>query len=151
MKYLQNLQQLRYSKTYIESKREYLVDKLKTKYEVYKQNHASSETEYNKNYSYSNPLFHDEQDDNEGIQNEIESYLYSPPDKYINPFTWWKENSNSFPILAKMSLRYLVIPCTASFIERTWSLCAPMFRENRKSLSNNLIESMLYFKKFLNE
>ena len=45
--------------------------------------------------------------------NEISHYLSSNVRNDVNPFKWWNENKDNFPILAKLAKKYLCVSATS--------------------------------------
>lgn len=50
--------------------------------------------------------------------NEVSHYLSSNVRNDVNPFKWWNENKDNFPILAKLAKKYLCVSATSVASER---------------------------------
>ncbi len=86
--------------------------------------------------------------------NEIDEYLKlkviieSTAMKWVTSFdvfNWWEQHRSRFPILYKIAIRYLSIPCASSFCERIFSTggllsscCSTDTIERRIQLAHNL-------------
>ena len=51
-----------------------------------------------------------------------------------NPLTFWKNNQKSLPMLTKLALKYLSIPCSSSESERIYSTSGDIITKKRNKL-----------------
>lgn len=86
--------------------------------------------------------------DNVSIKNEVERYLkIDQVSTKINPFNWWKDNQEEFPILASLAREYLAIPATSTPSEHLFSSAGNLMTVKRTSLKPNLFERILFLQR----
>jgi len=56
---------------------------------------------------------------------------------------WWRDDSPSFPHLAKMAGRFLAVPASLACLERLFSSAGKMHDDLKKSTSEGTMESQL--------
>ena len=57
----------------------------------------------------------------ERAKKEVKKYLCIDSDPKQKPLLWWKQYSSQFPVLSKLSRKYLCIPATSVSSERAFS------------------------------
>ena len=83
----------------------------------------------------------------------IEQYFSEPVLEFhrSNCFTWWNDNKNRFPLLAKLAQRYLAAPPTSVPSERVFSGASDIYDEKRNRLSPEKAETLLFIKNNFND
>ena len=89
------------------------------------------------------PPDHDIPDD----YNEISHYLTSNVRNDDNPFKWWNDNKDSFPILAKLAKKYLCVSATSIASERLFSDIGNIITAKRTNLKPERISRMVFLKR----
>jgi hypothetical protein len=81
-------------------------------------------------------------------ENEVTVYL-SLPEMNINsnPFSWWREHKEQFPILSKLARIYLPIPATSTPSERLFSCAGNLLMAKRTRLNPELFNRLMFLKK----
>ena len=69
--------------------------------------------------------------------------------KRCDPLSYWQNNSNSKPILAKCARRYLCAPPGSIASERLFSTAADIADDKRNRLLSEKVEMLLFLKKNL--
>ena len=79
---------------------------------------------------------------------EVDQFLLAPllDFKKSNPFKWWQDNCHHYPILAKITQRYLPSPATSVRSERLFSGAGEVYDDKRSRLMPELAESLLLIK-----
>ena len=75
-------------------------------------------------------------DTSDPVQDEVENYFkqeQSP--RHSSPLDWWKVNGHRFPLLARLSWKYLAITATSRPVERVFSVVGLIVSRLRASLS----------------
>ena len=84
-------------------------------------------------------------DSSDPVQDEVENYFkqeQSP--RHSSPLDWWKVNGHRFPLLARLSRKYLAITARSTPAERVFSVAGLIVSRLRASLSpEHLIVSRL--------
>lgn len=76
---------------------------------------------------------------------EVERYKSSPDlDLEDDPLQWWKINSNVYPRLAQLALKYLTIPATSVPSERVFSRGGNIITDTRGSLTNQHASELVF-------
>ena len=84
-----------------------------------------------------------------GNYNEISHYLSSNIRNDVNPFKWWDENKNNFPILTKLAKKYLCISATSVASERLFSDVGNIITAKRTNLKPERVSKMVFLKRNL--
>ena len=84
----------------------------------------------------------------EDIEPEVDQFLSTSliDFKKGNPFKWWQDHYKHYPILAKVSQRYLPSPATSVHSEHLFSGASEVYDEKRSRLQPELAESLLMIK-----
>ena len=61
-------------------------------------------------------------------------------------YSWWKDNTSRFPLLAKLARKYLSAPPTSVLSERLFSSAGDIYTEKRNRLSPDKAEQLLFIK-----
>ena len=79
---------------------------------------------------------------------EVDQYLTAPllDFKKGNPLKWCQDNYHCYPILAKVSWRYLSSPATNIHFEHLFSGAGEVYDDKRSRLAPELAESLLLIK-----
>ena len=79
---------------------------------------------------------------------DIDKYLCEPLLKFHrgNCYTWWVENKERFPVLAKLAQRYLSAPPTSVPSERLFSGAGEIYYDRRNRLAPERAETLLFIK-----
>ena len=87
-------------------------------------------------------------EDIEPSESEVDQFLSAPllDFKKGNLFKWWQDNYKHYPILAKVSRRYLPSPATSVHSERLFSGAGEIYDEKQSWLQPELAESLLMIK-----
>ncbi|XP_061128956.1 zinc finger BED domain-containing protein 4-like [Syngnathus typhle] len=81
---------------------------------------------------------------------QLDGYLSEVPiSRSDDPLTYWRNNHDRFPDLAKMARKYLSAPCTSTDSERLFSAAAHVLDEKRNRLHCDKAEKLLLIKKNL--
>ena len=59
-------------------------------------------------------------------------------------YSWWKDNTSRFPLLAKLARKYLSAPPTSVPSERLFSSAGHIYTEKRNRLSPDKAEQLLF-------
>ena len=83
--------------------------------------------------------------------NEVNNYLNDNitelADPNTNPFKWWNENKQRFPVLAILARKYLSIPATSVPSERLFSDAGNNMTNKRTCLNPKFFQEILFIKK----
>lgn len=80
--------------------------------------------------------------------NEITAYFSLPElDFDLDPFTWWYDHKEQFPILSKLARIYLPIPATSTPSERLFSSAGNLLTAKRTRLNPELFHRIMFLKK----
>ena len=85
----------------------------------------------------------------EDSENEVARYLSEPLIEFHKGnqyLTWWANNQNRFPSLAKLAQKYLRAPPTSVPSERLFSLAGDVYDEKRNRLAPERVETLLFIK-----
>jgi len=66
-----------------------------------------------------------------------------------NPLLWWKANELKYPILSKLSQRYLCVPATSVASERVFSSGGDLVSTQRSCLHSENVGKLPFLKKNL--
>lgn len=87
-------------------------------------------------------------DQTNSICNEVEQYF---SDKYVGLHVeefdiaaWWRQNVNTYPVLAKLAKDVLAIPCATVALENAFSLRSRVVDPFRAPLAPNMVEALVY-------
>jgi hypothetical protein len=79
---------------------------------------------------------------------ELTTYLSLPElDFDLNPFIWWHDHKERFPILSKLARIYLPIPATSTPSERLFSDAGNLLTAKRTRLNPELFNRLMFLKK----
>ena len=82
------------------------------------------------------------------LQAEVEAYKISPKlgiDSDETPLMWWKNHSTVYPLLGKLSRRYLCICATSCTSERQFSTSSNIVTSSRSSLKPTKVNMLVFF------
>jgi len=80
-------------------------------------------------------------------KSEFERYKELPPIAFDrNPFDWWIQNEDTYPIIAQIARIYLAIPASQATCERSFSTARRICTEFRTSLSPSNVEKLTILK-----
>ena len=79
---------------------------------------------------------------------ELNSYLREPLICFQkgNPYVWWNENQQRYPLLARIARRYLSAPPTSMPLERLFSGAGNIYDDHRSRLTAEKAEMLLSIK-----
>ena len=82
------------------------------------------------------------------IEGMVNTYLKEPLISYQvgNPFMWWHENRQRYPLLTKIARRYLSSPPTSVSSERVFSGAGNIYDDHRCRLTAEKAEMLLTIK-----
>jgi len=81
---------------------------------------------------------------------EIEECLKLPLQPFSKqPLGFWEANEKTFPILAELASKFLVIPATSGAIERLFSVAGALGRARRSRITVSLMEKCLMMRQHL--
>jgi hypothetical protein len=81
-------------------------------------------------------------------ENEITIYLSLPELGFdLDPFIWWRDHKEQFPILSKLARIYLPIPATSTPSERLFSDAGNLLTAKRTRLNPELFNRLMFLKK----
>jgi hypothetical protein len=66
--------------------------------------------------------------------------------KWRNPLSWWRDNSATFPLLAKLARRKLCVQATSAASERVFSTAGRIVSGDRCRLSTDSVEILTFLK-----
>ena len=87
-------------------------------------------------------------DSSDPVQDEVENYFkqeQSP--RHSSPLDWWKVNGRRFPLLARLSRKYLAITATSTPAERVFSVAGLIVSRLRASLSPEHVDMLVFLNK----
>ena len=61
-----------------------------------------------------------------------------------DPLQWWEEHKHKFPILYRLSMRFLSIPATYAPSERVWSIVSRIITRDRAQLDLNSVSALIF-------
>ncbi|XP_034586733.1 zinc finger BED domain-containing protein RICESLEEPER 2-like [Setaria viridis] len=85
-------------------------------------------------------------------KSELDAYLDEPPvrtDENFEILTWWKTNSNKYPVLSAMARDFLAIPLSTVSSESAFSLSGRILSDNRSSMTPETLEALVCCKDWL--
>jgi hypothetical protein len=98
-----------------------------------------------------NTLFGIENRQNKRKVNEVDNYLNEniteKAEPNTNPFKWWNENKQRFPVLAILAYKYLSIPATSVPSERLFSDAGNNITSKRTKLKPKFFQEILFVKR----
>lgn len=80
------------------------------------------------------------------VKMEVSQYLIEPCIDGMDPLKYWEQNTDKFPILAKLARTYLTIPATSAPVERLFSIAGKFFRPDRCRLSDSTFQMLMMIK-----
>ena len=89
----------------------------------------------------------DSSDDDETDNVEIEMKNYEAERRLKsdgNPFEWWKQRKNCYPLMAKMARKYLAVQGTSTPAERVISRLGAILTKRRQSMSGELFSEIMF-------
>jgi hypothetical protein len=63
-------------------------------------------------------------------------------DENFEILTWWKTNSNKYPVLSAMARDFLAIPVSTVSLESAFSLSSRILSDNRSSMTPQTLEAL---------
>ena len=85
-------------------------------------------------------------------KSELDAYLEEPPvrpDERFEILTWWKTNSNKYPVLSAMARDFLAIPLSTVSSESAFSLSGRILSDNRSSMKSETLQALVCCKDWL--
>lgn len=80
-------------------------------------------------------------------EREVSQYLAEPvEDQKEDPLNFWKNNSERYPHLSKLSSIYLAVPASSAPVERLFSIAGNVFRPERCRLSDSTFEKLMFIR-----
>ncbi|CAI2347053.1 unnamed protein product [Caenorhabditis sp. 36 PRJEB53466] len=77
------------------------------------------------------------------IEQEVDSYLSTPPDSSTDPFLYWRLDQ-SHPNLKNMAIRLLAIPATSSESERVFNVSGAIFSPRRMRICSDRLQDLTF-------
>lgn len=77
---------------------------------------------------------------------ELTDYFAAPYDYETSPWDWWRSNRHTFPTLARVAAKVLIIPATSVAVERLFSKVKQLVTPQRASLSAERIDQIMLIK-----
>ncbi|GET00132.1 zinc finger BED domain-containing protein 1-like [Rhizophagus clarus] len=79
---------------------------------------------------------------------ELTTYLSLPElDFDLDPFIWWYDHKERFPVLSKLARIYLLIPATSTSSKRLFSDAGNLLTAKRTCLNPELFNRLMFLKK----
>ena len=81
------------------------------------------------------------------LQAEVEAYKTSPKleiDSDVTPMMWWKNHSTIYPVLAKLSRKYLCMCATSCTSERQFSTSGNIVTSSQSSLKPSKVNMLMF-------
>ncbi|CAF1440240.1 unnamed protein product [Didymodactylos carnosus] len=75
-------------------------------------------------------------------KDELQQYIdlkLKQDEKYLNPLSFWKQNEQTYPNLAKLAKRYFSITCSSAAVERQFSVVTQRRSNLDPATGNNVI------------
>lgn len=145
---------------WLEEEQERAIALLKLEYQLFKGKELSVINQRNerintaRNYSsggFKSRLFGDDEDeiidDNEEVNCYIDRIRTPQANRTVDPFQWWRDHENNFPILFKVSQKYLGIPATSVPSERLFSDAGKQVTSERNRLKPETVNELLFVKR----
>jgi hypothetical protein len=85
-------------------------------------------------------------------RSELDAYLEEElvrEDENFEILTWWKTNSNKYPVLSAMARDFLAIPVSTVSSESAFSLSGRILSDNRSSMTPQTLEALVCGKDWL--
>ncbi|CAN6299607.1 unnamed protein product [Urochloa humidicola] len=85
-------------------------------------------------------------------KSELDAYLEEDPvreDEKFEILSWWKTNSNKYPVLSAMARDFLAIPLSTVSSESAFSLGGHILSDNRSSMTPETLEALVCCKDWL--
>ena len=84
------------------------------------------------------------------MQNEIEEYLkHTIIDPDTNPLKWWRVHTAQYPVISKLTRKYLCICASSSPSERIFSIAGHIVSKKRNALKPDKINMLVFLAKNL--
>jgi hypothetical protein len=84
----------------------------------------------------------------EESQGEYEKYFSLPTaPRQVDPFVWWNDRKDEFPIMSILAKKYLCINATSLPSERLFSDVGNHITPRRNKLSHDIISKVLFLKR----
>ncbi|CAF1099236.1 unnamed protein product [Didymodactylos carnosus] len=64
-------------------------------------------------------------------------------EKYLNPLSFWKQNEQTYPNLAKLAKRYFSITCSSAAVERQFSAAGQIITQRRSNLDPAAVNNVI--------
>ena len=131
------------------------IEKLKEIYLQYKENEISvnenssnlSETSRSSSNFFESIFDNEEHDEISEVDKYLDLHLIPLAHQSENPWAWWETRKNEFPILSKISRKYLSIPATSVPAERLFSDASNQINPKRTCLAPKLVNELLFLKR----
>ena len=82
----------------------------------------------------------------EQVKEEISLYLkHSTSDRSSDLLQFWKQNSSTFPLLAKAALTMLAIQAKSCLLERVYLVGGQILIDMHHNLLNNNADALIFF------
>ena len=86
------------------------------------------------------------------VEIEIKKFLSLPNEDRLltNPIEWWlKKGKPLFPLIARVALKYCIIPATSTPCERIFSIAGCVLSERRANLSDKSARALIFLHEIL--
>lgn len=80
------------------------------------------------------------------LEAELGAYFgdkFIAPGRSVDPVVWWRGNKDRYPVLSKIAILVLVVPCTSAGVERFFSAGGNTITRLRTSLDPERVNKML--------
>ena len=87
-----------------------------------------------------------DENDESSVHREVQLYSTLPtlPDKTADPLDWWRDNTQTFPSLARLVRKYLCVPATSVPSERAFSAAGNIVTAKRNSLKPGKVNDLCF-------
>jgi hypothetical protein len=90
-------------------------------------------------------LYGDEVRDVNDVSMQFQCYLAEPQLRYdFDPFEWWKSHEKKYPLVAKVTKKFLSIPATSVSSERCFSTAGNVVTPKRNGLAPENVNMLVF-------